>query len=71
MEDHAIYGWENIGKVFGVSGKKMREKHKEELMACGAVFFILVGRPPVLRVAAFPSFLKSWASLKGSKGEIL
>jgi len=70
MEDHAIYGWDKIGRVFGVSGRTMSRK-KDELLACGAVFYISIGAPPKRRIAAFPSYLKAWASKKAAKGEAL
>jgi len=39
-------------------------------MACGAIFFMRVGRPKRRMLSFWPSEIRRWARLKGSKAEI-
>jgi hypothetical protein len=67
-EEIAILGWKAIGRMFHKSTVSMI-KRREELLSCGAIFYTWVGKPRRRVVAAFPSTLKLWATLKGQKGE--
>jgi len=65
----AIEGWKAIAKIFGVSVDYMISR-KDELISCGAIFYLTKGRPPKRHrvVCAFPSALRIWAQLKSIKG---
>ena len=67
-QETAIFGWKAIAEMFGVSEKTMISR-KAELENCGAIFYMLRGNPKRRMVAAFPSLLKAWISIKSSKGE--
>ena len=68
--EKVVIGWDQIAAMFGVSKRTMLRK-REELRQCGAIFYMYRGRPPRRVVAAFPSFLKTWACLKSSEGELI
>ncbi len=68
--EHAILGWKAIAEFFQVSERKMRGM-KKELYGSGVIFYIRWGRPPRLRVGAFPSILLRWTILKTEQKEIL
>lgn len=68
--EHAIIGWKAIAKIFNCSERKMISL-KAELCACGAIFYMNLGRPPRKRVCAFPSILKVWQIKKSSKGQMI
>lgn len=74
-DEVAIKGWDSIGRLFGRNGRLFRDKHRKELIECGAIFYmncIWHEKPPSRRtVCAFPSVLKRWAGIKGSKGEMI
>ncbi len=70
MNEQAIIGWKAIAEMFNCSERKMISL-KEELCACGAIFYTNLGRPPRKRVCAFPSILKAWQIKKSSKGEMI
>ena len=70
-EETAIIGWDNIGRLFGRSGRYMRKKYREELLEYGVLFYQHLGRPPQRRACAFPSCLRKWAGLKGQKDEMI
>ncbi len=65
----AVY-LDGILKILGWSKAKFFN-HKEELEACGAIFYRYEGRPPTRRLCAFPSELKTWVRLKAAKGEMI
>jgi hypothetical protein len=62
-------GWKALADYLKISESKAR-RMKGELTACGAVFFMRVGKPPRRRLSFWPSEIRKWARLKGSKGEI-
>jgi len=66
MTEHAILGWKAIAEFFQVSERKMRGQ-KKELLEAGAIFYIRRGRPPRIRVAAFPSILQRWMIIKSAE----
>ncbi|MBW2607168.1 MAG: hypothetical protein JRD05_05975 [Deltaproteobacteria bacterium] len=70
MNEQAIIGWKAIAEMFNCSERKMISL-KEELYACGAIFYMNLGRPPRKRVCAFPSILKAWQIKKSSQGEMI
>lgn len=70
MPDRLLVTWKEIAEFFQVSESKIR-KYKDELQACGAIWYTKIGRPAQPRVCAWPSVLKAWIARKSSKGEIL
>lgn len=69
-DEVAIEGWKNIARIFSVS-RRMMMARKNELRACGAIFYVTKGRPKHKVVCAFPSVLKAWMAKKSSQGENL
>lgn len=65
-QETAIFGWKAIAEMFGVSERTIYRRRKE-LENCGAVFYMMRGRPPRRMVAAFPSILKVWIIAKSGK----
>jgi hypothetical protein len=68
-EESAVY-LEDILTILGWSRAKFFNK-REELKDAGAIFYRYEGRPPRLRLCAFPSEIRTWIRLKASKGEII
>ena len=66
----AIEGWDAIGGMFGVSGRTM-QRRRDELVACGAIFYRRMPRGGHRVVCAFPSMLKIWIARKTASGEDL
>jgi len=62
-------GWKALADYLKISERKARGL-KGELTACGAVFFMRVGRPKRRMLSFWPSEIRRWARLKGSKAEI-
>jgi len=62
-------GWKALADYLKISERKTRGL-KGELMACGAIFFMRVGRPKRRMLSFWPSEIRRWARLKGSKEEI-
>lgn len=69
-DEQALIGWQEIARLFGCCEKTMRNK-KDELYGAGAIFYMRYGRPPRMRVCAFPSLLKVWVIRKTVKGETI
>lgn len=68
--EQAIIGWKAIARMFNISLRSMI-KRKGEMLNCGAIFYMNLGKPPQKRVCAFPSILKAWQIKKSSKGEMI
>jgi hypothetical protein len=68
MPEQALIGWKAIAEMFQCSPRSMMRR-KSELIQCGAIFYQFQGRPPRRIVCAFPSCLKEWIMIKGSKNE--
>jgi len=68
--ERAIFGWPAIAGMFNKTTQAMIRR-KQELMSCGVIFYTWVGRPKHKRVAAFPTMLMRWASMKALKGEVV
>jgi len=66
----SLVGWKSIAEFFGCSVSQII-KHKNDLHACGAIFYMKHGRPSAKRVHAFPTKLMIWQSGKNTKGEFL
>ncbi len=60
-------GWKALAEYLKISERKARSL-KGELSACGAAFFMRVGNPPRRMLSFWPSEIRKWARLKGSKG---
>jgi len=71
-QECALEGWAEIGKMFGMAESTIALRRKE-LLECGAVFYILRGKPPKRHkiICAFPSMLKLWAQKKTIRGDRL
>ena len=67
--ESAVY-LKDILAILGWSRRKFFRR-REELIRCGAIFYRRQGRPPQKRICAFPSTLRIWAGLKGTKGEMI
>lgn len=65
----AVY-LDDILLILGWSRAKFFRK-APELFNSGAIIHRYQGSPPKKRIIAFPSALKSWMSLKASKGEMV
>jgi hypothetical protein len=63
-------GWKSLAELLGVSETKAFSL-KDELAACGAIFYMTKGRPPQRRMCFWPSDIRKWTRLKGSKGETI
>ena len=70
IPERAIFGWPAIGGMFNKTSQAMIRR-KKELLSCGVIFYTWVGRPKHRRVAAFPTMLVRWASIKSLKGEMV
>jgi len=72
MPEKIIKGWKAIAEMFDIPERTMMLR-KEELKACGAIFYRLEGNPRIHKrhkiVCAFPSVLKDWMILKASQGK--
>ena len=70
--ERAIEGWNNIAAMFNCKVRTMLLR-RAELIACGAVFYMLKGDPRTHKrhkvVCAFPSKLQEWIMIKSAKGE--
>lgn len=60
----------SILKILGWSREKYYRRHKE-LHELGVVFIRKQGRPPVRRICAFPSELKTYIRMKSRAGQEL
>jgi hypothetical protein len=69
-DEEALQTWASLARFFNCSERKII-RYKDELLACGAIFYMNLGRPPRKTVCAFPHRLRKWAGLKGQKGEII
>ncbi len=67
-EDIAREGWDAFCEMTGMSLSKAFRK-REELMACGAIFYMYRGRPPRRVMMFFPSIVKRWAGMKAVQKE--
>lgn len=70
MTETAQAGWEKLAAMLGLS-KRSAIKRKDELEACGVIFYMRVGRPPRRMVHFFPSRVMKWTGLKAAKGEMI
>lgn len=68
--ENAQFGWKLLAEYMGFSERKAF-RLQDELRSCGAVFYVMLGRPPKRRVCWFPSEIRRWARLKGAKGEVI
>jgi len=59
-----------LALFLGISERKAR-RMKPELTSCGAVFFMRLGKRKARTLCWFPSEIKKWCRLKGSKGEMI
>jgi hypothetical protein len=68
----AVTGWDNIGAVLGISGRKA-SRYREELINLNLIFYVRVarGKSNTTTVAAFPMDLMAWARVKGKKGQVI
>ena len=70
MEEKAIQTWPKIAEYLGVSRAKAITL-KDELIEAGAIFYIRRRGGLRPKVAAFPSRLRLWTSLKAQRGEAI
>ena len=61
-----IKTWFHISWFLGMSPAKAR-KFRDELFEAGVIFYAPTQGPPFRVVAAFPSILRKWATLKAKK----
>jgi len=66
--ERCLETWEEIANFFNVS-EQMMKRRRQELFACGVVFYKIQGKPKHRRVCAFPSALIAWISAKARAGE--
>lgn len=59
-----------MSAFLGISERRVR-RMKPELTACGAVFFMKLGQKKQKTACWWPSEIRKWCRIKGSKGEII
>jgi len=66
--ERAVVGMKSIAATLGCSLRTCYYK-REEWLDAGVIFYMKRGRPPRKLIHHFPSKLKAYTSLKGSKRE--
>lgn len=59
---------DDILKILKWSRRKFFYR-RQELLDSGAIFEMITGSPPRMRIWASPTRLQNWRSIKASKGE--
>jgi hypothetical protein len=66
MEEKAVMGWKAFSELTGMSERKALMK-RQELLDCGAIFYLRRGRKHRRCMMFFPSIVKRWCGVMGSK----
>lgn len=66
MPEVAEQGWEALGKMFGISGRRMKDR-REELVRMGVIFYMRKGPRKVMHF--FPTTVRTYAMKKSQEGE--
>jgi len=69
QEECAQFGWDRLSEMIGMS-KRALFRRRPELENCGAIFYMRLGRRRQRTMCYFPSVIKAFFLLKGSKREI-
>ena len=46
-------------------------KHRKRMVEAGTIFYIFKGRPPIRKIAAYPSDIRRYVRMKARNGEML
>jgi hypothetical protein len=63
------HGRKELAQYMGISERKALGL-KAELVNCGAIFYMRIGKPPKRRMCFWPSEIRKWTRLKSAKGSV-
>lgn len=65
MPEVAEQGWDALGKMFGLSGRRMRDR-RVELSRNGVIFYMRKGPRTIMHF--FPSTVRAYVMMKAQEG---